>query len=57
MSILEFLGANHRDEEIGEEQQRDDADDDGFHKRLKLVAEAHVKNTDHKEYDDDSDKG
>jgi hypothetical protein len=29
--LLEFLRANHRDEEIGEKQQRDDADDDGFH--------------------------
>jgi hypothetical protein len=41
--LLEFLRANHRDEEIGKEQQRDDADDDGFHIGLKFVAEAHVK--------------
>jgi len=44
--ILKFLRANHRDEEIDEEQQRDDADDDGFHVCLKFVAEAHVKSAD-----------
>jgi hypothetical protein len=44
MSILEFFGANHCDEQVSEEQQRDDADGDGFHRSgLKFVAEAHVK--------------
>jgi hypothetical protein len=27
----EFFRMNHRDEQIGEEQERDDADDDDFH--------------------------
>jgi len=43
--MLKFFRANHRDEEIGKEQQRDDAGDDGFHMQLKFVAEAHVKST------------
>jgi hypothetical protein len=39
----EFFGTNHRDKKIGKDQQRDDADYDGFHVRLESVAEAHVK--------------
>jgi hypothetical protein len=49
ISTLEFFGANHRDKEIDKEQQRDDVDDDGFHMRLKFVAEAHVKSAHHEE--------
>src|SRR5262245_5123430 len=51
ISILEFFRANHRDEEIGKKQQRDDAGDDGFHMQLKFVAEAHVKGAHHEEQD------
>jgi hypothetical protein len=40
---LEFFRANHRNKEIGKEQQRDYADDDGFHIGLKFVAKAHIK--------------
>jgi hypothetical protein len=40
---LELFGVNHCDEEIGEKQQRDDANDDDFHRGSKFVAEAHVK--------------
>ena len=51
---LEFLGTNHRDEEVDEEQQGNDADDDGFHgSLLEVVAKAHVERTDDKKQNDD----
>jgi hypothetical protein len=53
---LEFFRANHRDEEIGKEQQRDDAGDDGFHMQLKFVAEANVKRANDEECDYTADK-
>jgi hypothetical protein len=53
ISILEFFRANHHDEEIGKEQQRDDAGDDGFHMQLKFVAEADVKGA----HDEEQDNG
>jgi hypothetical protein len=43
MFSLELFRANHGDEEIGKEQQRDDAGDDGLHRKLKFIAEADVK--------------
>jgi hypothetical protein len=52
----EFFRANHRDEKVSKEQQRDDADDDDFHMRLELLAEAHVKGADHEKQDYSSAK-
>ena len=55
MCSLEFLGPNHGHEEVDEEQQRDDADDDGFHvSLLEVVAEAHVERAHDKKQNDDS---
>ena len=40
---LEFLRPNHGDEQVDKQQQRDDADDDCFHRLLlEVVAKAHV---------------
>jgi hypothetical protein len=48
-----FFRPNHRHEQVDEEQQRDDADDDGFHSVLPpVLAEASVKGV-HTENDQD----
>ena len=55
MCSLKFLGPNHRHEEVNEEQQRNDADDDGFHvSLLKDVAKAHVERAHDKKQNHDS---
>jgi hypothetical protein len=51
---LEFLRANHRNEQVGEQQQRDDANNDCAHIALEFVAEAHVKSAHHEEKDNGS---
>jgi len=48
---LKFFGPNHGQEQVGEQQQRDDANDDCAHIALKLVAEAHIKRAHHEEQD------
>jgi hypothetical protein len=52
---LEFFGPNHGHKQIGEQQQRDDADNDCFHLLLlQLLAEPNVKSADKKERDHNS---
>jgi hypothetical protein len=54
---LEFFGPNHRNEEVGEQQQGDDADDDCFHEvLLESVAESHVNSANNEECDHSADK-
>ena len=54
---LKFFRPNHRHEQINEEQQRDDADNDGFHGvLLQLLAEADIKTAHDKKHDDDSNE-
>jgi hypothetical protein len=51
----EFFRPNHGHEQIDEQQQRDDADNDGFHcVLLKFLAEAGVKAAHDKKQNDDS---
>jgi hypothetical protein len=53
----EFLRPNHGHKQIGEQQQRDDADNDCFHSIfLEPFAKADVKRTHEKEHDDNSDE-
>jgi hypothetical protein len=55
MSILEFFRTDHRHEQIGEEEQRDDGDNDRFHSNLlELLAKADVESACEKERDDNS---
>ena len=57
MCSLKFLGPNHRHEEVNEEQQRNDADDDGFHvSLLEVVAKAYVERAHDKKQNDDCGK-
>jgi hypothetical protein len=52
---LEFFRPNHGHEQIDEQQQRDDADNDGFHcVLLKFLREAGVKAAHDKKQNDDS---
>jgi hypothetical protein len=51
---LEFFGANDRDKEIAEEQQRDDCDNCFHLCLLKLLAEAHIEGAHHEEADDNA---
>jgi hypothetical protein len=51
---LEFFRPNHGDEQVRKQQQRDDADNDGFHSIfLEPFAKADVKRTHEKKHDDD----
>jgi hypothetical protein len=57
MSILEFLRADHRHEQIDEEQQGNDANDNCLHKiPLEFVAKAHVKSAHDKKHDHTADE-
>jgi hypothetical protein len=48
---------NHRHEQVGEEQQRDNADNDCFHAvLLQPFAKAYIKSAHDKKRDHDSDK-
>jgi hypothetical protein len=52
---LEFFGPNHGHKQIGEKQQRDDADNDCFHLfLLQFLAESDVKAAHDKKQNDDS---
>jgi hypothetical protein len=52
---LEFFRPNHGHKQISEQQQRDDADNDGFHlSLLQFLAESHVKAAYDKKQNDDS---
>jgi hypothetical protein len=55
--FLEFFGPNHGHEEVDEEQQRDDRDDNCFHRIvLEPVAKAHVESAHDEKHDDDADE-
>ena len=55
--MLKFFRADHRHEQIGEQQQCDDRDNDCFHcVLLQLFAEANVKSADDEEGNDNADE-
>ena len=54
--MLKFFGINHRDEQIGEQREGNEADDNGFHKFLEFFAPAGVKLARHKKQGDDGDE-
>jgi hypothetical protein len=56
MSILEFFGTNHGDEQVGEKQQRDDCDKRFHDVLLKPLAKAHVSRAAHEKENDEREK-
>jgi hypothetical protein len=54
--LLKFFRIDHRDEQIGEQREGNDADDNGFHKSLEFFAPVGVKLARHKKQGDDGDE-
>jgi hypothetical protein len=53
--LLKFFGINHRDEQIGEQREGNEADNDVFHKCLEFFAPMGIKFARHKKQGDDGD--
>jgi hypothetical protein len=53
---LKSFRADHGHEQVDEEQQGNDADNDGFHGCLKLIAETHVESANDEKHDHNADK-
>jgi hypothetical protein len=53
--LLKFFRINHRDEQIGEQRNGNEADNNVFHKISEFLAPVGVKFAGHKKQDDGSD--
>jgi hypothetical protein len=53
--LLKFFRINHRDEQIREQRDSNEADNNGFHKSLEFFAPVGVKLARHKKQGDDGD--